>query len=59
MSGSIISTHHTTFMKKYRFQTGYFPITLVIIKGHTWKLFDNTINNVKNKGNWGDKYSLT
>ena len=44
--------------KKVNFQIVFFAITLVIINGHTCKLFENIINDVQIKGNGGDKYSF-
>ena len=38
-------------MKKFNFQTVFFAITLVIMNGHTCKLFENIINVVQNKDN--------
>ena len=38
-------------MKELFFQTVFFAITLVIMNGHTCKLFENIINDAQNKGN--------
>ena len=37
--------------EKVNFQTVFFAIILVIINGHTCKLFEKSIDDVQNKGN--------